>query len=263
MCTVIVHVPEDATAAVHVLAVRDEDPARPWDPPGPWWPDRPGVVGVRDRRAGGAWLAADPSHGRLAVLLNRADVLPAGIVAPSRGSVALDAVAGRVPAPGTVPEMHGFNLVDVEGGQVRVSSWDGTAVRQSILAPGTHMIAHDDVDDPATARVVRWLPAFATAAPAPEPAPATDARDAPETADATDASATDPADAPDWFAPWLGLLRGSATAADDTAIVRDNRPYGYPTLSLLVCAATIRADAVDLHWAPLETPGTWNDLDWH
>jgi hypothetical protein len=239
MCTVIIHVPEDATAPMHVLAVRDEDPERPWDPPGPWWDDRPGVVGVHDRRAGGAWLAADSSRGRLAVLLNRADVLPQEVVAPSRGSVALDAVAGDVPAAGSSPQMHGFNLVDVDGGRARVSSWDGTAVRQGILTPGTHMIAHDDVDDQTTARVVRWLPAFAAAAPA--------------------------ADAADWFAPWLGLLRGSADAgpADDTAIVRDNRPHGYPTLSLLVCAATVRADAVDVHWAPLETPGIWNDLDWH
>ena len=54
MCTVIVHVPEDSTAAIRVLAVRDEDPARAWDPLGAWWPELPGVVGVRDTRAGGA-----------------------------------------------------------------------------------------------------------------------------------------------------------------------------------------------------------------
>jgi len=120
-----------------------------------------------------------------------------------------------------------------------VSSWDGTAVRQGILAPGTHMIAHDDVDDPATARVVRWLPAFAAAAPNP--------------------------DAADWFEPWLMLLQSSADAgpADDTAIVRDNRPHGYPTLSLLVSTATVRADAVELDWSALENPGRWNELEWH
>lgn len=239
MCTVIVHVPDVPGQPVHVLAVRDEDPARPWDPPGPWWPEHPGVVGVRDRRAGGAWLAADPGRGRVAVLLNRADVLPADVVAPSRGAVALDAIAGRVPAAGSTPELHGFNLVDVQDGEVRVTSWDGTAVRQGILAPGTHMIAHDDVDDPATARVVRWLPAFAEAAPDPG--------------------------AEDWFAPWLALLQRSTDvgSTDDTAIVRDNRPYGYPTLSLLVCTAAIRGDGVDLAWMALEDPGHWNEPDWH
>jgi uncharacterized protein with NRDE domain len=58
-----------------VLAIRDEDPDRPWSPLGRWWPEsHGGVIGVRDVRAGGAWLAADPGAGRLAVLLNRADV---------------------------------------------------------------------------------------------------------------------------------------------------------------------------------------------
>ena len=70
MCTVIIRIPHD-DAAVQLLAVRDEDPGRGWDPLGAWWPDHPGVVGVRDRRAGGAWLAAEPASGRLAVVLNR------------------------------------------------------------------------------------------------------------------------------------------------------------------------------------------------
>lgn len=237
MCTVVISVPEGAADPVRVLAVRDEDPARPWDPPGPWWPEHPGVVGVRDRRAGGAWLAADPSRRRLAVLLNRADVLPAGEPAPSRGAVALDAVTGVVPAPGARLGMHGFNLVDVDGSRARVTTWDGDVVRQTVLAPGTHMIAHDDVDDPATARIVRWRAAFADAV--------MDARGP-----------------GDWFRPWLDVLAETAAAGplDDAAIVRDNRPHGYPTQSLLVCTATI-SDGVELAWAPLEHPGQWNPLD--
>ena len=70
MCTVVVRVPEPDGGPVRLLAVRDEDPARPWRPLGPWWPEHPGVRGVRDDLAGGAWLAADDK--RLAVLLNRA-----------------------------------------------------------------------------------------------------------------------------------------------------------------------------------------------
>ncbi len=97
MCTVIVHVPESPAATgepVRLLAVRDEDPARTWDPLGEWWPEHPGVIGVRDRRAGGAWLAADPAAGRVAVILNRADVVtePEETLG-SRGHVVLDALA--------------------------------------------------------------------------------------------------------------------------------------------------------------------------
>src|SRR5699024_7086848 len=72
MCTAIIEVPRDPAQATRVLAVRDEDPNRPWDPPGEWWPELPGVIGVRDRLANGAWLAASPGRGTLAVLLNRA-----------------------------------------------------------------------------------------------------------------------------------------------------------------------------------------------
>ncbi|NLE97708.1 MAG: hypothetical protein GX596_06935, partial [Propionibacterium sp.] len=68
MCTVVIRVPEpDSEEPVRLLAVRDEDPGRPWRTLGQWW--TPGVVGVLDELAGGAWLAADDES--LAVLVNR------------------------------------------------------------------------------------------------------------------------------------------------------------------------------------------------
>ncbi|WP_442576638.1 NRDE family protein [Microbacterium sp. F51-2R] len=252
MCTVIVHVPESADEPLRLLAVRDEDPARPWDALGPWWPEAyPGVVGVRDVRANGAWLAADAGARRLAVLLNRADVdtLPEEGLR-SRGGLVLEAVAGR--PPGEHPPTHGFNLVEVEGPRVRVFSWDGEALRTTELAPGTHMIAHDDVDDPATARIARWLAPFTQA----HAAPVTDAS-APAVADLDEPPADEPGD---WFAPWLALLEASAAlpATDDEAIIRDNRPHGYPTMSLLVCTATIGPGGVDLAYGAFDQPGEWN-----
>ena len=96
MCTVIIHVGESASDPIRMIAIRDEDPARPWNPLGRWWPDtHSGVVGVRDVRAGGAWLAADPDEHRLAVLLNREDLSDRSedeVV--SRGSIVLASVAG-------------------------------------------------------------------------------------------------------------------------------------------------------------------------
>lgn len=233
MCTVVVHVPADPAHPVRLLAVRDEDPNRPWDPIGPWWPEtHPGVVGVRDRRAGGAWLAADASLGRLAVILNRADVLPDDAPAASRGGIVLDAVAGTAPAG--APDTHGFNLVEVDGARVRVSMWDAATLRTQELGPGTHMIAHDDVDDPRTARIVRWRDAFAAAAP----------------------------ELDDGLAAWVALLADTTAtpATDDAAIIRDNRPYGIPTLSLLVCTATIRTGGVEVAYGVLDEPGRWNPL---
>ncbi|QEW02038.1 NRDE family protein [Microbacterium lushaniae] len=229
MCTVIVHVPQHPAEPAHVLAIRDEDPARAWDPPGPWWPQtHPGVIGVRDARAGGAWLAADAARSRLAVILNRREVPGA---TQSRGAIVLDAVDGRRPAQ---PRTNGFNLVVVDRDGARVTGWDGTSVRERVLEPGVHMIAHDDVDDPATPRIARWLPEFAAAPPVAASAP--------------------------WWREWMLLLERSAELppTDDRAIVRDNRPYGVETLSLLVCAASVGPEGVDLAYGELAEPGQWN-----
>ncbi len=50
-------------------------------------------------------------------------------------------------------------------------------------------------------------------------------------------------------------------ATDDRAIIRDNRPYGYPTLSLLACVASVSADDVDVHYGELAHPGEWGGLE--
>ncbi|MBT2483780.1 MULTISPECIES: NRDE family protein [unclassified Microbacterium] len=231
MCTVVIDV--DDSGSARLLAVRDEDPLREWDALGAWWPERyPGVIGIRDRRAGGAWLAADPAQGRLAVLLNRADVrdLPEAR-AESRGSLALQSVAGRSPK-GPVP-MHGFNLLEVGPTRARVLSWDGVDLRETPVGSGTHMIAHDDLDDAATPRIATWLPRFRALGPA-------------------SASA-------DWSSEWVSLLAESAALSpeDDRAIIRDNRPHGYPTQSLLYCVATVTGHGVEVRDVTLPSPAHW------
>jgi len=237
VCTVIVRVPSVPGQPLRLLAVRDEDPERPWQPLGAWWPgEHPGVVGVRDLRAGGAWLAA--SERRLAVLLNRwSPPVPEGWAPVSRGTVVLDAVGGRLPVPS--PAISGFNLIQAGAGGARFMSWDGLTLVDRLVAPGTHMVAHDDLDDPRSARVAAWLDAFAE-------------------------TPTDPAEGGgrgDWAAGWLGVLAASAALDphDDRAIIRDNRPHGFPTRSLLLCVASIGADGVDVRYAEFDRPGEWNE----
>lgn len=237
MCTVVIRVPDSPRDPVRLLAVRDEDPHRPWNPLGAWWPDRPALVGVQDRLAGGAWLAAEGA--RLAVLLNRAGQ-PEGIgpaELESRGGIVLASVGGRCPE-GT-PRTLGFNLVEVDGPMATMTSWDGAALRRERLTPGTHMLAHDGVDDPATARIAAWHRAFA---------------DAPTDGAAEGERA--------WWRPWLDMLArtGELSPADDRAIIRDNRAHGYPTLSLLACVASIAGGGADVRCAALDRPGFWNPL---
>lgn len=230
MCTVVIDVAEPGGS--RLLAVRDEDPERAWDPLGEWWPDRyPGVIGIHDRRAGGAWLAANRETPRLAVLLNRADVLDlAEDQVVSRGSLALESVAGRSPVAPLA--MHGFNLLEVGPDAARVLSWDGQSLTETPVPTGVHMIAHDGLDDPATARIAKWLPEFRAHA----------------------------AQSDDWAAEWIGLLAASAALdpTDDAAIIRDNRPHGYPTQSLLYCVAAVDHAALDVRQTTLPAPGHWS-----
>ena len=228
MCTVVIDVPANPGEPVRVLAVRDEDRDRPWRGIGPWWPERGDVFGVRDDRAGGAWLAVDPAAHRLAVLLNREDLSDRGddeVV--SRGGVPLDAVGTGIPDR---PATRGFNLVEVDAAGAHLVEWDGLVSRRTRLTPGTHMVAHHAVDDPGTPRIARWLGAFREAGLA---------------------------EGSDWWMPWLGVVE-EATHHPEASVLRRDAHDGLVLESLLVCAASIGPEGVDVREATLVEPGRWD-----
>jgi hypothetical protein len=247
MCTVVVRVDPGAAWPVTVLALRDESPDRPWDPPAAWWPDRdPGVVGVRDQQAGGAWLAASDRNG-LAVVLNRWEATPGGDGTWStRGALPLDAVVDDVVpgADGARPTSRAFNLVRATAEGAQVVTWDGVRVRTTTLGPGVHMVTHGEPDDPAAPRIGRWLDAF-RAVPAPTGPPA-----------AAPADELRDAQAEGW-APWFGVLAGSTVLAPDDrdAILRDTvEPEGhFATLSIV--AAAVGQGRTVLRHTRLAEPG--------
>lgn len=166
------------------------------------------------------------------MLLNRADVvdLPDDR-ALTRGTLALESVLGRSPVAPL--SMHGFNLLEVRPEGARVLSWDGVSLRETPIEPGTHMIAHDDLDDEVTPRIAAWLPEFRALGP-------------------TALSA-------DWVGEWVALLATSAQLdpEDDRAIIRDNRPHGYPTQSLLYATASVTPDGVVIADHSLPRPAHW------
>src|SRR3954462_12239358 len=87
MCTVVAR--WSPGAATQILALRDELTTRDFDEPDFWWPDAPGVVGGRDRLAGGTWCATRVPTGVTALVLNRPQKRDADPGAPSRGVLPL------------------------------------------------------------------------------------------------------------------------------------------------------------------------------
>ncbi len=259
MCTVVVRVAPGSPWPVTVLALRDESPERPWDPPAAWWPDRdPDVRGVRDRSAGGAWLAASDRAG-LAVVLNRSEPVASDDGTwTTRGVVPVDAVADDLlPGhDGTLPTTRAFNLVRATAEGATVVTWDGTEVRTTDLGPGVHMVTHGEADDPGAPRIGRWLQAFrAVDAPTgpPEVGPAAELR-----ALGRDGAGTDSdTDTGDGWGGWFGVLADSAALPVDhpDALLRDvHEAEGHMT-TLSVVAAAIGPDRTVLQHARLAEPG--------
>jgi uncharacterized protein with NRDE domain len=146
------------------LALRDELTDRDFDDPGTWWPDRPGVVGGRDRTAGGSWCVTDVPSGTTALVLNRPQRRVAAAGAPSRGVLPLRAVAHGRDWPDHVPlaGMASFALVLASPDALTVWVFDGEQLTVEELGEGTHMVTSGGAED---GKEQRYLRAFAAADP--------------------------------------------------------------------------------------------------
>lgn len=175
MCTVVILVRPDHDWPLLLAANRDERTARPWDAPAAHWPDRPGVVGGRDRLGHGTWMAS--RGGAFAAVLNRPGSLGPQHGKRSRGELPLlalehataSAAAERL-ARLDAARYRTFNLVlaDRQGAWF-VRGGGGGHPEPSRLQPGLHMITAHDPNDPASPRIRAHLKHF-QAAPLPDPA---------------------------------------------------------------------------------------------
>lgn len=204
MCTLLIDYRPEARIPLLLVAVRDEFVDRDWAPPAAHWADRPGLVGGRDLRAGGTWLAVDPSARRAGCVLNGRGRMADPEVRRSRGDLPLRAAADE-PEPVLAP-YDPFHLVtvDAEGPRVTMLSWDGDAATRTEIGPGTHLVVNTGLD-PAEPRVARFGPRFA-AAPRPDPRPG-------DTAEAA-------------WKTWLSLIEGDGLPPDDPAALIVRRPIG-------------------------------------
>jgi hypothetical protein len=234
MCTVLLRFAPGSAWPLLFAAVRDEFVDRAWDPPGRYWGDR--LVGGRDRTAGGTWLAVDPSGAGVAAVLNGVRLpLPAEGTRPTRGTLPLEALRGRVPQ---AAGHDGFHLLRGTPDEVRVWSWDGRELVSRSLEPGDHIIVNRGVgyhDEPV---VAHFLPLLRTAA---DPGPAVTGSTV------------------DFWGDWVRLLdTDRLDPADPRALLvkrtHAGRDYGSTSASLVA----VRAGQVryDFCAAPV-TPSRW------
>ncbi|MCK2216461.1 NRDE family protein [Actinomadura sp. ATCC 31491] len=159
MCTLIVRTGRPLT----LMGVRDEFTDRPWEGPAEHWPEYPGVVGGRDLKAGGTWLAVNAAARRAAALLNGRGRPAPERTKVSRGDLALRAAYTGEGPGGDLSRYDPFHLVLATLERVRLWSWDGERLTTSDLPEGTSMVVNDGLD-PGNARVLAYLPRFAAAA---------------------------------------------------------------------------------------------------
>jgi hypothetical protein len=176
MCTVVILRRPGHAWPVVLGANRDEMLHRPWDPPAAWWPDRPGVVGGRDRDAGGTWMATNRA-GVVAAVLNRPGSLGRAPGKRSRGELPLLALehgtaraAAAAVAALPAGEWRSFNMVIADRREALFVRGTGSGRPEPLPLPpdGVSMVTAQDPNDLGSPRIARHLPRFRAAAP-PDP----------------------------------------------------------------------------------------------
>ncbi len=175
MCTLALYLRVFPEFPVVVAANRDEYLTRPAAPP-VLLCERPRVVGGKDLKAGGTWLAIN-EYGIIAGLLNRrSDTLP-DPERRSRGLLCLDALRHRSVdealrfVVAQDPERYNpFNLLLASRQEAAVAHNRQGRIDATMLAPGTHLLTNLDVDDFECPRISRSFDRFAALAAQPRAA---------------------------------------------------------------------------------------------
>jgi uncharacterized protein with NRDE domain len=175
MCTLAIYLHVFPQFPVVVAANRDEYLARPAAAPTVLC-DRPQVVGGKDLRAGGTWLAIN-EYGMIAGLLNRRSDAPANPDCRSRGLLCLDALhhktvdeALRFVAAQDPERYNPFNLLLASREAAAVAHNREGRIDTTTLAQGTHLLTNLDVNDFECPRISRSFSRFAALAAEPQAA---------------------------------------------------------------------------------------------
>jgi uncharacterized protein with NRDE domain len=234
VCTVLLRLAPGAAHPVLLGAVRDEFVERPWDPPAHHWNGAAsGLIGGRDRLAGGTWLAVDPRRPAVAALLNagRREEPADGQSRPTRGTLALDVLTAAGP-PDDLARYDRFHLLRADLDGAELWSWDGDALTHVRLPPGDHIIVNAGLDTDADPLVPHFAPLLAALPSEPE--------------------------------PWLELLAGDGIdPADERALIVakeiEGRAYGSTSASLVV----LSPDGVRYDFTATPAHPSWWSIGMH
>jgi hypothetical protein len=245
MCTVVLRWAPDAPWPVLLGAIRDEFADRPWDPPARHW-DGPwaGLLGGRDRQAGGTWLAVDPTPGRpgVAALLNagRRDPLEHG-ARPTRGTLALGVlVEGEPPNAEALRDYDRFHLLLATLDRVALWSWDGEALLGVDLTVGDHIVVNLGLDSAEDPLVGHFAPLVASTAQV-DPRPGLDTSAA--------------------WGPWVDLLTGDGLdPEDDRALLVHKEIEGRTYASTSATLVGLSPDAVRYDFTGTPATPSWSEV---
>ena len=153
MCLVALALDRSARYPLVIAANRDEFYERPaaaldwWAPPG-----APAILGGRDLRGGGAWLALNRA-GRLALLTNVREPERRSADVPSRGAIVPqwlhgDLDADELRAQTTRRGYNGFNLIAADFARGEVFHLSNRAASAGRLAAGVYGLSNAGLDTP-------------------------------------------------------------------------------------------------------------------
>ena len=247
-----------------LMGFRDEFTSRPWQPPARHWPGSP-LIGGRDERAGGTWLAVHPAVPRVSCILNaRGQEAPPGR-RRSRGELPLRAADEGHEAlrrlrkdPATLASYDPFFLVCADLFSVLLLSWDGSHADLEDLAPATHVLTNAGHLYPKAAEVTEGVPP--TGLPNPW---AKAARFGPKFA-ARRPSGDPAATIGGAWGDWLTLGEGDGLPDTDPAaiVVRTELPDGRIWGTTSVSLVALGPDRLRYDFQPVPSdPATWYSVD--
>ena len=152
MCLLVLAWQAHSRYRLILAANRDEFHERPSSPLARW-ADRPSILGGRDLRAGGTWLALDEER-RLGIVTNYRDLQSSPPGAPSRGELipsyllqAHGAVASTTRLAPGVDAYAGFNLLLFDERELSYLTNRATP-RARALPPGIYALSNHLLDTP-------------------------------------------------------------------------------------------------------------------